>query len=126
MHKRDFTVKIIAKAIVGKGVDGRAMGVAPGTRETRGTLAYAFYGRIKDVTRTIGADTGLILGHVIAHEIGHLLLPYDSHATSGLMQGGWDQEQARRAEMGWLTFTPDEAALIWGRQETVSGTAARR
>jgi hypothetical protein len=121
-----FTVKIVTKAITGKGVDGRAMGVAAGTREQRGTLAYAFYSRIEDVTRSIGADIGLILGHVIAHEIGHLLLPYDSHARSGLMQGGWDQKQARRAEMGSLTFTPDEAALIRDRLENLSGTAARR
>ena len=63
---------------------------------------------------------------VVAHEIGHLLLPYDSHARSGLMQGGWDQKQARRAEMGLVTFTSDEAALIRRRLETVNATAARR
>jgi hypothetical protein len=44
-----FTVKIIPRTLTGKGVDGRAMGVAPGTRETRGTLAYAFYDRIREV-----------------------------------------------------------------------------
>jgi hypothetical protein len=121
-----FTVKVVAKVMTGKGIDDRAMGVAAGTRERRGTLAYAFYTRIEDVTRAIGADIGIILGHVIAHEIGHLLLPYDSHARSGLMQGGWDQEQARRAEMGLVTFTPDEAALIRRRLETVNATAARR
>lgn len=63
---------------------------------------------------------------MIAHEIGHLLLPYDSHAGRGLMQGGWDRTQARRAEMGLVTFTPDEAALIWQRLEGVSATTARR
>jgi hypothetical protein len=102
------------------------MGVALGTREQRGTLAYAFYRRIEDVTRSIGADIGLILGHVIAHEIGHLLLPYDSHARGGLMQGGWDQKHAKRAEMGLLTFTPEEAALIRHRLEGVNAATARR
>jgi hypothetical protein len=121
-----FTVKIVTTAIAGKGIDGRAMGVAAGTKDKRGTLAYAFYGRIKDVTRTIGADTGLILGHVIAHEIGHLLLPYDAHAKTGLMRGSWDQEQAHRAATGLLTFTPDEAALIRRRMENVTATTARR
>jgi hypothetical protein len=121
-----FTVKIVEKTVAGKGIDGRAMGVAAGTKEQRGTLAYAFYGRIEDVTRSIGADIGLILGHVIAHEIGHLLLPYDSHARSGLMQGGWDQKQARLAEKGLVTFTPNEAALIRSRLENVCATTARR
>lgn len=121
-----LTVNIVAKAIAGKGVDGRAMGVAPGTKEKRGTLAYAFYDRIKDVTRTIGANTGSILGHVIAHELGHLLLPYDAHAKAGLMRGGWDQNQAQKAAMGVLTFTSDEATLIRRRLDNVSATGARR
>jgi hypothetical protein len=121
-----FTVKIVSEAISGKGIDGRAMGVAVGTREKRGTLAYAFYDRIKDVTQTIGADKGLILGHVIAHEIGHLLLPYDSHANSGLMRGGWDTRQALSASRGSLTFTPQEAALIRARLQNVNAATVRR
>ena len=121
-----FTVKIIPRTLTGKGVDGRAMGVAPGTRETRGTLAYAFYDRIKEVTITIGADASLILGHVIAHEIGHLLLPYNSHAKTGLMRGGWDTQQAMRAATGALTFTPKEAALILERLQNLSELTAHR
>ena len=121
-----FTVKILSRTLTGKGVDGRAMGVAPGTRETRGTLAYAFYDRIKEVTITIGADAGLILGHVIAHEIGHLLLPYNSHAKTGLMRGGWDTQQAMRAATGALTFTPKEAALILERLQNLSELTAHR
>ena len=121
-----FTVKILPRALTGKGVDGRAMGVAPGTRETRGTLAYAFYDRIKEVTITIGADAGLILGHVMAHEIGHLLLPHNSHAKTGLMRGGWDTQQAMRAATGALTFTPKEAALILERLQNLSELTAHR
>jgi uncharacterized protein YqgC (DUF456 family) len=101
--------------------------VAPGTRETRGTLAYAFYDRIKEVTiTTIGADAGLILGHVIAHEIGHLLLPYNSHAQTGLMRGGRDTQQAMRAATGALTFTSKEAALILERLQNLSESTADR
>jgi len=29
-----------------------------------------------------GVEVSLILGHVMAHEMGHLLLPYGSHATN--------------------------------------------
>ena len=112
-----FVVKIIPRAL--KGIRGGAIGVAPGTNETRGTVAYAFYDRIQNVTRTIGADLGLILGHVIAHEVGHLLLPYDAHAKSGLMRGGWDTDQAMRAMRGTLIFTVQEAALIRQRSRNV-------
>ena len=78
------------------------------------------------VTITIGADAGLILGHVIAHEIGHLLLPYNSHARTGLMRGGWDTQQAMRAATGALTFTPKEAALILERLQNLSELTAHR
>jgi hypothetical protein len=30
-----------------------------------------------------------IFGLAMAHEIGHFLLPYDSHAPSGIMQATW-------------------------------------
>jgi hypothetical protein len=107
-----FVVKIVSRALKGKGINGRAMGVAPGTEATRGTVAYAFYDRIQNVTQDIGADAGHILGHVIAHEIGHLLLPSGAHAKSGLMRGSWDTDQTMRAMRGTLTFTTQEAALI--------------
>ena len=116
---RRLTVKIVTKAFASKGIDGRTMGIAAGTPEKRGTLAYAFYSRIEGVTRTTGADTGLILGHVIAHEIGHLLLPYGAHAERGLMRGAWDQEQAYKAAVGRLRFTLDEGALIRARMQTL-------
>jgi hypothetical protein len=116
---RGFVVKIIPRALKGKGIARGAMGVAPGTVESRGTVAYAFYDRIQDVTRSIGASPGLILGHVIAHEMGHLLLPYDAHARSGLMRGAWDTDQAMRATRGALTFTAREAALIRQRLRNI-------
>jgi hypothetical protein len=114
-----YVVKIIPRALKGRAIDVGAMGIAPGTRESRGTVAYAFYDRIQDVTLTRGADVALILGHVIAHEIGHLLLPYDAHAKNGLMRAGWNTDQTMRAMRGALTFTAQEAALIQQRLRNI-------
>jgi hypothetical protein len=53
-----------------------------------------------------------ILGCLIAHEIGHLLLGSGSHSFSGVMRSPWDREQLREAMMGALLFTPKQARLM--------------
>ena len=81
-----------------------------GLAEAGTRVAYVFYNRIQRVSsiRT-DADTGNILGHVIAHEIGHLLLPPNAHSRFGIMQAVLDQ---RLAAMNGLFFTPSQARSI--------------
>ena len=98
--------------LAAKSADWRVLGVAPGHKERHGLEVWAFYERILDVANILGIDPGLLLGHVIAHELGHLLLPYDSHSQTGLMRSGWDKSQAANALMGNLRFNQGEAGLI--------------
>jgi hypothetical protein len=114
----DFTVKIVRAPLSTKERDADALGVAPGTVTARGKIAYAFSVRIEDFSRTHGVSIAVLLGHVIAHELGHLLLPYDSHSKTGIMSGRWDDQQAIRAAHGALLFNTPESSLI---RETVSG-----
>ena len=70
-----------------------------------------------DVTQLLlawgqGDEMEVLLGHVIAHEIGHLLLPPNSHSLKGLMAGHMDQRQALRATKGALWFSAKEAETI--------------
>jgi len=95
-----------------KAAASRVLGVAPGHKERRDLAVWAFYERIEDTATLLGLDPALLLGHVIAHEMGHVLLPYDSHSQTGLMRAGWDKSQAGNAVMGNLTFNPGEAGLI--------------
>jgi len=57
-------------------------------------------------------DTALILGCVIAHELGHLLLGAHGHSIAGIMQAYWGIEQTRLALMSQLSFLPEEARLM--------------
>ena len=50
------------------------MGIAPGTKEVSGMHVWAVYANIQTFAALHGLDAGSLLGHVIAHEIGHLLL----------------------------------------------------
>lgn len=53
-----------------------------------------------------------ILGHVMAHEIGHLLLPGDGHSASGIMRPHWAFEDWVLIRQGKLLFTPAQARIL--------------
>jgi hypothetical protein len=64
-----------------------------------------------------------ILGDVLAHELGHLLLGAGSHAPTGLMQANWRYPQLRLIEMGQLSFSLSEAALLRQRVAFLQSSA---
>jgi hypothetical protein len=77
-------------------------------------LASIYYDYVAHLARSDDAEfeIPIILGCVIAHEIGHLLLGSNSHSASGIMQGHWERGQIRHAVTGSLLFTPEQAKLI--------------
>jgi hypothetical protein len=46
-----------------------------------------------------------ILGHVMAHELGHLLLGVGSHGATGLMHVPWHKKELESLAQGALLFT---------------------
>jgi len=54
----------------------------------------------------------VLLGHAIAHELGHLLLNSSTHARYGLMAARWRDAELDRAAVGLLLFSPAEASCI--------------
>jgi hypothetical protein len=73
-----------------------------------GYYGYAFYDRIQHMTEATRLASAL-LGHVIAHEIGHLLLQSNSHSISGIMSGRWAGGELRRISQGSMFFLPRES-----------------
>lgn len=57
-------------------------------------------------------EVPMILGSVIAHEIGHLLLGLNSHSVKGIMQKRWERNQMRQAMTGNLLFTEEQGTLM--------------
>lgn len=57
-------------------------------------------------------DLPLILGCIMAHEIGHMLLGPNSHSTGGIMRGEWDAESIRLMTMGTLLFPSQQARTM--------------
>jgi hypothetical protein len=74
----------------------------------RAGVAYSCVEHLADSS----ADRPQILGHVMAHEIGHLLLESAEHSDSGIMRAVWRANDLEAAGHGDLLFTPPESEHI--------------
>lgn len=94
------------------------MGAASPSRGDRTGAIYVFYDRVADMASWRRTDMALLMGMVIAHEIGHLLLRHSGHSAEGLMRGVWDADDIQRAVTGMLGFSPSESEKIRARLST--------
>ncbi len=74
-----------------------------------GSNVSIFYHRVDELAESRQASRSLLLGHFIAHEIGHLLLGSNSHSRSGIMHVPWNRSRLERASRGTLLFTEKQA-----------------
>jgi hypothetical protein len=74
-----------------------------------GARVLIFYDRVETLAHSVNEATYTILGHALAHEIGHVLLGSSEHANAGLMQARWTPATWRLASAGLLVFRSDEA-----------------
>ena len=64
-----------------------------------------------------------VLGHAVAHEIGHLLMSTNSHAPRGLMRAGWRTNELRDMAERRLLFSHEEAERMRAKTEVkLAGT----
>jgi hypothetical protein len=85
------------------------------------TYAYVFYGRVEKGAKEVPCTVEQLLGYVMAHEIGHLLLGR-GHSPRGLMSAQWDDKALGEAARGWLSFGTDEAAQLQAEVRSRMGT----
>ena len=82
-----------------------------------GVLATIYFDRVLWLAHQAGADSRVLLGSAIAHELGHLLLATTSHGPAGLMRALWSQDEVRRGHSSDWTFAPTEIAAIRRRAD---------
>lgn len=110
-----FTIRlIIQRRFQGRRDDDSrpALGAAPETQEECGGAIYLFYDRIADTAHMHQLDIALVMGHVIAHEIGHRLLPHSQHSPTGLMRFPWKADDLQAAASGLLLFSANDAEAV--------------
>jgi hypothetical protein len=104
------------------GMPDNVMGLAPGRGSNR-LLVYVFYQWLNQLAHrevrdqmegTIPrrATVSQILGAMMAHELGHILLNLPSHSETGIMKGDWDLKELCDAGYGLLLFTRQQAEVI--------------
>ncbi len=73
-----------------------------------GCIANVFFNRMESLANRTGISMHVILGHSMAHELGHLLLGSNSHSHRGLMRARWNTQDIQRASMHDLLFTVEQ------------------
>jgi hypothetical protein len=96
------SVPVIALGALSRGVD-------------RDPIVWIFFTRIERTAQRAAVDRAIVLGHVMAHEIAHALLPVAGHGRSGLMRATWRSADLVEAVQGQLRFSGEEAAAIRDR-----------
>jgi hypothetical protein len=82
--------------------------VAAGT----GALATLYVDRIAAMAGASSLDTGTLLGRVMAHEIGHLLLGTNAHQPEGIMRATWSPSLLQRRFPRDWQFSVDEVERL--------------
>jgi hypothetical protein len=107
-----FTLRLLSNSMADSlGVGGDIFGSAllPDNRGF-GVMANVYADRIRELAG--GREFELILGRVIAHELGHLLLGTNAHSAAGIMDARWRDQDLRRSRQAAMTFLPVEARRI--------------
>jgi len=73
-----------------------------------GSHALVFVDRCENAMQGRPASLGKVLGHAMAHEIGHVLLGTDAHSVGGLMKARWGRTDWLAVAAGHLRIAPED------------------
>jgi hypothetical protein len=88
-----------------------AMGKAWVPAGGAGDKADAYVRPVEDVADGQNLDAAVLLGYVIAHELGHLLIG-PGHSADGVMRARWGRNEFQALRQRWLRFNRTDAERI--------------
>ena len=118
-----FSLRIVPKALKLK---SEVFGIAFLGEDGRGAQADVFLDRIREFASRNRVGVDEILGHVVAHELGHLLLGSNAHATMGIMRSRWEEEEVKRVSRGTLYFDKLETEKMHRRLDATDESDVAR
>ena len=104
-------MRIVAQA-PSRGLPADTLGFASLETGSDGQYAGIFYRSVTDAATALETDLYLMLGCVLAHEIGHMLLGPHSHSPAGIMRAQLTREDLLLAGQRTLHFTPAQSARV--------------
>jgi hypothetical protein len=117
----DIQLSILSREMSDRlGFPKNVMGLVPGTDAH---VAYVFESQVNTLfSSALNAlchgrldrqvSRSVILGHAIAHELGHLLLDLKGHTTQGIMRAEWGLKDLWDAAHRILVFSPEQADVL--------------
>jgi hypothetical protein len=114
-----ITFLILSPIMVARhSVSGDVLAATPRSVDAPGRLAFVFYDHIAALAHRRDVDEAQILGYVMAHEIGHMLLPVGAHTEVGVMRHGLDSRPLSRPLWSIVydvpSFSPGQIDVIRG------------
>jgi hypothetical protein len=109
-------IRIVARA---RNLPGTTFGIAYLSADGSGCYSSVFLEPITHLHANSGQGVAPVLGHVMAHEIAHLLLGTNSHAAEGIMRAQWQRDELLSASRGELLFSPRESQVMRERVSVV-------
>ena len=111
----EIVVRIINAPDPSVALDLDALGSSYVLKSTdQGWLATVYADSVASAASRAGVDRRTLMGLVLAHEVGHLLLG-PGHASAGLMSAQWPDAALRRGAQSNWRFSTDEAATMQER-----------
>jgi hypothetical protein len=119
-------IVLIRRSAASAAIPEGVVGFSSGSADERRRVAYVLYDRLNGfrLEQSPGIYRGKLLGYLMAHEVGHLLLPVQSHSAQGLMRAQWSRAELQLALEGRLRFTDEQAQLIRSKISRLALTAA--
>ncbi len=115
----ELVLRIVRRAKATKRAPGCTQcGLAIEDDRGRGTYATLYADCLDTRPQVDGLLPSQMLGYLIAHEIGHLLLTGQDHASGGIMRPRISDREWTMAVKGQLVFTSTQAEALRGEIRT--------
>jgi hypothetical protein len=115
-QENDLVMRVMPKAMVDiqtKAPD--TLGSAIGCDSGPCSLAGVYSDRILSLSSGARAPAPILMGSVMAHEIGHMLLGPNAHSRTGIMRAFWADPDLSTAAGPELLFTPEQSRRMNAR-----------
>jgi hypothetical protein len=123
----ELAVRIVRRTKSTKGALGCTQcGAAIEDERGRGTYATLYADCLDTPHQVDGLLPSVFFGHLLAHEIGHLLLPGRDHTATGIMCAQMGDREWALAVKGQLAFDPAQAATFRAEAAARAQLAAQR
>jgi hypothetical protein len=129
LEPAEFWMRVVTRGLLPAAAPaGDVLGFTEPEENRITNTAVVRYAAAVDADRKWRGGVGEILGAIMAHEVGHLLLGARAHSPYGVMCAYWGRVQFELIGQSQLSFTPDQAKKLREQIENRVRTslAARR